>query len=131
MQKYPAGFYVLGIEQITAKYPKQDNITERRRLLLDPNQDSVVSLKRWSLQGLRMLEPGEHYAFCATIQNNSKCFTVHAWGLCRLDHVLIGEEVVTPIDGALFIDIDRVIHAGTRMNVIVQALDFELPEDSR
>lgn len=108
MQKYPAGFYVLGVE-----------------LIENQSQNSLVEMKRWSLQALRMLSPGETYTFSTTIQYNSKCFTVHAWGLCRLESIRIGMENYLPIDGALFIDIDKVITPGKVLKVIVTALDFE------
>jgi hypothetical protein len=103
MNRYPAGFYILGIE------------------LSDNNN----VLKRWSMQALRLLSPGEQWKFNTVLQNPSKCFSAHAWGLCRLQRVTLGIETFIPIDGALFIDIDRAFSPGHRVEVIVEALDFE------
>ena len=50
IQRYPGGFYILGAE------------------LRDTEHGNAIA-RQWSLQGLRMFEPGEQYEFSTVIQN--------------------------------------------------------------
>lgn len=101
-RRYPAGFYALGVEL----------------------GDTPV-IQRWSEHSLVMLATGEERVFSLTPRNISKCFSVHSWGLCRLLKVCVGNTIYKPIDGALFLNIDRVIELGFIFEVHIQALDFE------
>lgn len=102
IQLYPAGFYVLGVEI---------------------REDSIVA--PWSLQGLRMVAPGEQHEFITQVERPSKASTVHSWGLCRLLRVQAGNVHFEPVDGALFITLSRTIQPATVLIIVVEALDFE------
>jgi hypothetical protein len=105
-RKFPAGFYALGKE-----------VTESGQMFA-----TVIG---WSTQALVMLEPGETRVFRNQPMNQTKFFTIHSWGLCRLIKAQLANEVFAPIDGALFLTVNRSLSPGCILEVTIQALDFE------
>lgn len=106
--RFPCGFYLLGSE-----------VVDRPGALR-----TVFDVKRWSHHWFGTLAAGETFEYVWTCDRIAKCFSVHAWGLCRLTSVRVG-VVSCQLESSLFVDVERVIETGYNLRVELQAFDFE------
>lgn len=109
-QRFPCGYYLLGAEVID----RPGYLTAR----------TAFDVKRWSNHWFGTLMAGEARELISTTDRVAKCFSVHAWGLCRLVAVRVGPFMCN-VGSALFVDVEHVIEPGFALSVTLQAFDFE------
>lgn len=95
--RFPCGFYLLGCE---------------------------VFGKRWSHHWFGTLKAGETFECSWVSDRLARCFSVHSWGLCRLQYVHVG-LFSCALEPALFVDVERVIEPGLSVRIGLTAFDFE------
>lgn len=101
MKKYPVGFYTLG-------------------MCLEGNEPKVA--RRWSIQGIELIEPGYSHDFQIEISKPTRIESVHCWGFCRIVQVTASVYGFEQNNGCLFVELNRTLDLGHSFRVRVQAL---------